>query len=271
MRNFIQIILILLGQIVFSQNVENVNKIHLIYSKGGNSWGKNGVYSRSEVFELTKTEKGDFKISKHLKIDEKAKGKIFSKDSTTLKISKYKLVSKNEIQNLLTSLNTNKENFTEEFLKQNFTKPTKSEIIKTAKKNDYYLKKDVENFYSQIQAYKYLEEFIKIEKSDINNTLLTVDAWNSLRIITFFKEENKIYTLDFFTNCGQPISINYAEINKADHKVKIKENQSYQVINLDVNLILQKIVPNDTSLWNSLNLNNILNQYIIWFLENKQT
>ncbi|WP_348824923.1 hypothetical protein [Flavobacterium aestuarii] len=269
MKNFIQIILILLGQIIFSQNVENISKINLTYSKGSNSWGKNGVYSRVEIFELTKTEKGDFKISKHLKIDEKTNGKIFSKDSTILKTSKYKFVSKNEIQNLLTSLNINKENFTEEYLKQNFTKPTKSEIIEIAKKSDHYLKKDIENIYSQIQAYKYLEEFVKIEKSNINNTLLTVDAWNSLRIITSFKEENKIYTLDFFKNCGQPISINYAQINKSDHKVEIKQNKSYQIVNLDVNLILQKILPNDTNLWNSLNLNNIRNEYIIWFLENK--
>lgn len=264
-------------QLVFSQNSENITKIKLVYSNGGHSWGQNGIYSRSEIFELTKIENGDFKISEQFKVNEKAKGKIFSKDSISIKTSNYKIISKNEIENLITSLNINQENFTEEFLRQNLTKPTKKEILDIAKKNDnkdyfkngYDEKTDVEKKYSQIQEFKYFDEYLNIYKPNVNEYILTMDAWNSLGIITFSKEETKSYDLQFFKNCGQPISTHNIEIDKENKKVKVLENKRLAVINLNVNLILQKILPNDTKIWNELDLKNIRNEYIVWYLENK--
>lgn len=243
---------------------------------GGSSWGKNGIYSRSEIFELIKTENGDFKVSLHLKINQKAHNKVFSQDSITIKTSNYKNIPKNKIDYLLTSLNTNKENFTEEFLMQNFTKPTKKEILKIAKqngdksylKNDYDEKNDTEKKYSEIQNYKYFNEYLELNKPDLNIISLTLDGWNSLGIITFSKEETKLYNLDFFKYCGQPISRKYIEINEKDKKVNITEN-SPSIINLNVNLILLKILPKNAKSTIELNLNNIRDEYITWFLENK--
>lgn len=206
------------GQFTFSQNFESVDKIKFIYSIGGSSWGKNGVYSKSEIIELTKIENGDFKISKQIKVNDKAKGKIFSKDSTFLKTLNYKIISKNEIVNLLTSLNVNEENFTEDFIKQNLTEISKKEILEIAKKNnqkdyfknDYDETIDTEEKYSQIQEYKYFEEFLNIDKPKVNEYIVTMDAWNKLSIFTFSEEETKLYNLQFFKNCGQPISNDFA-------------------------------------------------------------
>jgi hypothetical protein len=277
MKKIILIVLFFFVQFTYSQNFENVNKFRFIYSIGGSSWGKNGIYSRSEIFELTKTEVGDFKISKQISVSKKAKGKIFSEDSIFIKTSNYKIIAKKEIENLLISLNTNKENFTAEFLKQNLTKPTKNEVFEIAKKcdqkdyfkNDYDEKTDTEKKYSQIQEYKYFEEYLNIDKPNVNGYEITMDAWNELSIITFSKEETKSYNLQFFKNCGQPISIDFIEINRKDKIVKLIENKSSTIINLNVNLILQKMLPNNTKLWNVLDLKNIRNKYINWYLESK--
>jgi hypothetical protein len=277
MKKIILIILFFFLQFTYSQNFENVNKFRFIYSIGGSSWGKNGIYSRSEIFELTKTEIGDFKISKQIRVNKKAKGKIFSEDSTFIKTPNYKIIPKKEIENLLISLNTNKENFTEEFFKQNLTKPTKNEVFEIAKKsgqkkyfkNDYDEKADTEKKYSQIQEYKYFGEYLNIDKPNINELEVTMDAWNKLSIITFSKEETKLYNLQFFKNCGQPISIDFIKIDKKDKTVEFIENKSSTIINLNVNLLLRKILPNNTKLWNVLDLKSIRNKYIIWYLETK--
>ena len=73
MKKIILIILFFFVKFTYSQNFENINKFRFVYSVGGSSWGKNGIYSRSEIFELTKTEIGDFKISKQIKVNKKDK------------------------------------------------------------------------------------------------------------------------------------------------------------------------------------------------------
>lgn len=258
MKKIILIILFFFVKFTYSQNFENINKFRFVYSVGGSSWGKNGIYSRSEIFELTKTEIGDFKISKQIRVNKKAKGKIFSEDSIFIKTTNSKIIAKKEIENLLISLNTNEENFTEEFLKPNLTKSTKSEVFEIAKKcdqkdyfkNDYDEKADTEKKYSQIQEYKCFGEYLNIDKPNVNGYEVTMDAWDKLSIITFSKEETKLYNLQFFKNCGQPISIDFIEIDRKDKIVKFIENKSSTIINLNVNLILQKMLPTNTKLWN---------------------
>ena len=277
MTKILLFLLVFNGQFLFSQNSESIDKIKFVYSIGGSSWGKNGIYSRSEIIELIKTEKGDFKISKQLKVNEKANGNVFSKDTIIINSSNYKTISNDEINNLLISLNTNKENYTEEFLKKNFDKPNKKEILKIAKdndnksylKNDYDEKNDTEKKYSEIQEFKYFEEYLKLNRPNISEFMVTMDAWNNLGILTFSKEERKSYNLDFFKYCGQPISADYIEIIEKEKKVNIIENKSFSIINLNVNLILLKILPKNTKLLSQLTLNKIRDKYIEWFLENK--
>ncbi len=277
MRKIFLFFILFHGSFIFSQTFDSINKIKFSYSFGGSSWGNNGIYSRSEIFELTKTENGDFKISLHLKINDKVYNKVFSNDTIQVKTSNYKTIPKSNINYLLTSLNNNEDNFTEEFLMQNFTKSTKKEILKIAKQNGYksYLKNDydensdAEKKYSEIQNYKYFDEYLKLNKPDLNITSLTLDGWNNLGIITFTEKETKLYNLDFFNYCGQPIQINYIEIDQKNKKVNTIENKSFSAINLNVNLILLKILPKKAKLITELNLNNIRNEYITWFFENK--
>lgn len=277
MRKLLLFFLLFNGTFILSQNSENIYKIKFGYYFGGSSWGKNGIYSRSEIIEIMKTENGDYKISKQVKVKNKASGNDFSNDSMFIKTSEYKIIPKEEIDFLLNSLNTNEDNFTEEFLKQNFTKPTQKEILKIAKENDnksylknnYDEKSDTKKKYSEIQEFKYFDEYLKLNKPNLNEYILTVDAWNIFEIITFAKEETKLYNLEFSKHCGQPISIHQIEIDEKGKKINVLENKIFSIINLKVNLILLKILPENTKLSGQLNLNKIRDHYIDWFLEYK--
>ncbi len=268
MNKILYLILIVCGQFSLAQNYEDIDKIKFSYSVGGSSWGNNGIYSRNEIFELIKKENGEFKFINHLRVNDVVKNKKVTKDTVVIKIEKYPIITKNEIQNLLRELNTNRDNYTGEFLIQNFTKPTQTEILEIAKKcyhknyfkNDYDEKEDTKKKYSQIQKYKYFDEFITIDKPNIENFELTMDAWNSLGIATFSKEKTMIYSNHYFDNCGQPISID---------NTNIKDNQVKQIINLNVNLIIQKILPKSCEISKVVDLNNIKLKYINWFIKNK--
>lgn len=268
MNKILYLILIVCGQFSLAQNPEDIDKIRFSYSIGGSPWGNNGIYSRNEIFELVKKENGDFKFISHLKVNDLVRNKKITKDTVIIKIKKYPIITKNEIENLLRELNTNRDNYTGELLKQNFTKPTQSEILEIAKKsyhknyfkNDYDEKEDTQKKYSQIQEYRYFDEFINIDKPNIENFEFTIDAWNSLGITTFSKEEIITYSSDYFHNCGQPISID---------NTKMKDNQVKQIINLNVNLIIQKILPKECKISEVVDLNNIKLKYINWFMNNK--
>jgi hypothetical protein len=262
------LILIVFVQLSLAQNFEDIRRIKFSYSIGGSSWEDDVIYSRSEIFELVKKEDGDFIFIKHLKINDIVKNNNFTKDTIVIKSGKYPIIMKSEIQNLLRELNTNRDNYTEEFIKQNLKKIKRKEILKIAKecdqidyfKNDYDEKKDTQKKYSQIQEYKYFEEFININKPHIETYELTLDAWNSLEIITFEKDKTIIYNSQYFKNCGQPISIQDSSMQKSLGK---------QIINLNINLIIQNILPKSAEISKIVDLNNIKYNYINWYLENK--
>jgi hypothetical protein len=264
-------------QLLHSQNIENVDKFIFSYSIGHSSWDKIGKYSTTEVLELIKTVKGDYKISKFLKINSIRKSKdLFINDTIKFNIKSHKLIQKKLIDSLIIEINTNKENYNESFIASNISKPTKKEIFEIAKKidckdyfiNDYDEKEDIKQKYTDIQNFKYLSEFIDIDKPDINSERITMDIWNNLRITTFLKESTKIYDFNFLYNYGQPISNNLVEFDKMG-KIKIIENTNNQIINLRANQRLQNVIPSNTILCGTLDLKILRDNYINWFLKHK--
>lgn len=259
-------ILLFVAQYTYSQNSENIKKVTFNYSVGGNSW-KNGIYSRQEIIEFTKNKKNDFKLSKHLRIVFTRKDKKYIKD--TIQIQNNSIIPKYDLLNLIKELNTNQENYTEAFLKKEFTKLTKKEILKIAEKTnylDYFInneddKEEIKEKYLQIQEYKYLDKYLESNKPIINNLVtITSDAWDNLTIITNSEKELKEYKLQFFDSpSGQPLVISNYISKKLENKV----------INLNVNLIIKKIIPKNSEIYNIININKIKFAFLCWFFENK--
>lgn len=260
----------------FSQDLESVEKIKFFYSIGGSSWGKNRVFSKSEIFELTKNENNDFIFNKYLKINNKVRNRKISKDTIEITEEAKSIVSKIEIKNLLNELNTNRDNFTSKFLIQNFAKPTKKEIYKIAKQNDqknlfsnnYEENADFENRYLDIQNYKNIELFVNSYKPTQEH-LVYIDSWHFLRIFIYQKESIKMYEFTFYQNLGQRFSIvNIESIDENSNKVNITDYTETLITNLNLNNLIRKMFPEKTMIANILDLNRIRDQYIKWYLKN---
>jgi|GEM_PF-1163989 len=276
MKCFSIVVLLFSSFYSFSQNAE---KIKLFYSSGGSSWGNNRIFSKSEIFELTKNENNDFVFSKHQKINDKVRNQKITKDTIEVKNDSKSIISKEIIESLLTELNSNRENFTSAFLSQHFTKPTKKEIFKIAKKsnqkslfaNNYEEKTDFENRYLDIQNYKKLDDFVNSYKKD-NEQLVFSDAWHFLRLFVYEKKEIKMYEFAFLQDFGQPISVYTVEsINEKSNKVDLLYSSQTKITNFNVNLLLIKILPKQTMTTKILDFNRIRDKYISWSFENVDT
>lgn len=261
MKKMWVIFLILFYFLGYSQNTESIDykRIEIVFVKG-NSW-QEGIYSKSEVIAIIQ-DNNDFRISEYLKVNSIKKRDKYRTD--TIKVKQNRVIKREQIDRLLKELDINKNNFTQEYLIENFTKPTKKEILKIAKEIDrglhfrkkYNTKNDIETKYSELQEYKYLSEFIEISKPKLNEKLGINDAWNNLKIAIYSGNEMTTYDFQLFKNCGQPISINW-------------KDKSDQIINLNVNLILKDILPKDSNILENIDLNNIRDEYIAWFIEHK--
>lgn len=256
---YLYAILLLFLQNAFSQDSKPSNKLTFQYDIGHSSWGKSGVYANTEKIEFLQTENGDYKVQRHLKVQSKVRGKVFTKDTITL--NKSFTISQNRIKELLGYLNRNEENYTAAFIVPKLKKPSERLILKIAKrddnkwkiKNNYSDKEDREKIFSSIQNFEGFEEFISIDKPNVNIVTVTSDAWNLLQITIVENGETFTYKSQLFENFGQPISL----------------SNNSQIINLEVNLKIQEILPKNTLIYNALDLNEITEKYISWYLESK--
>lgn len=262
------LVLLFFTSITFSQNIDLVDQISFNYSIGGNSWKKEGTYSTSEYIEFSRNKNDDYVLSKQIVILEKVKNEIFYKDSILKRIVRLKEIPKSQIMKLLGELNTNKDNFTEQYLRQHFTKPTKRKIRCIAQrvgegsyfvKNKYQDRTDIKESYRKLQSFELLEEYLKANQPKIDETIVTADGWNYLQITTSRQNNNKVFSLDFVNNFGQPITMRSSS----------DTSRTSSVINLDVILFLKKLIPKNTQLSKELDINNIRDNYIAWYLQNR--
>ena len=119
MTKFLTTIILLFGQYAFGQSADSVTTIIISYGRNHGSWDEPGIYARSETIELTKTSTEDFKISRYYRVNASVSnnGKTFSKDTIELSPKEFEIIPKENISYWLTQLNTDKQNFTTEFIK----------------------------------------------------------------------------------------------------------------------------------------------------------
>lgn len=272
MTKFILLVLLLVGELALGQSVDSINKIVISYGKSHNSWGTPGIYGRGEVVELLKASNGDFQITQHFTTTASAgsDGKTFSKDTTQLKINSLKLIDKEKIRYWLTQLNTNKENFTVSFIKPKLTKPTKKEILQVAKKYDKLWKltgsdfdredkADARKSINEMKNFTGLDSFLIFKRPTIEYDMVVMDSYNELRILTINKTDTTEYRCEFFQPLGQPVTC-------YRHKDYMK---GLKIFNLEANTSTQSILPKRSMISKVLDINNIKEEYINWYLDHK--
>lgn len=272
MTKFLFSVFLLVGHFALGQSADSVTKIIISYGKSHSSWGDPGIYGRGEEIELLKTSNGDFKISRHFTTTASAgiDGKTFSKDTTQLRTNSLKIINKGIIQYWLTQLNTNKENFTVSFIKPQLTTPTKKEILQVAKKYDKLWmltdsdfdredKADARKGIKEIKKFVGLDSFLIFKRPTIECDMVVIDSYNRLRITTISNTDTTEYRCQFFQPLGQPVTC-------YQHKDFMK---GVKVFNLEVNTFTQTFLPKSSMISKVLDLDNIKEEYIKWYLDKR--
>ena len=265
MKRITFLFLFIHGHYAFAQTGYPCEKIVFNYSKGHSTWERNEVYSNSEIIEFTATSEGNFRITRFYTISHsvREKGKKFTQDSIELPTKKYTEVSGLYIQNMLTQLNTHKENYSESFVKSRVVKPSTKEIKKIAKSIDEQLffdrdfKEERRAISKKIRNLHNLDSFLLETKPETGILSIVSDAWHYLSINAISTADTTNYHFNFFKPLGQPIS--WFEDNKFN-KVKI-------ISNLEANTTAQQFIPKESRTFKILDMNNIKEHYIEWYLE----
>ncbi|MEC4003342.1 hypothetical protein OX283_001625 [Flavobacterium sp. SUN052] len=249
------------------QTLDTIKKIEIFYGYGNQCFPQNGIYSRSELFTLEKSESETFFLLKYKKFWSKSRKKatIFSQDSLVKKRNKE--IDSNLITDLIVNVNSNKENFSFEFLKSRLNMPTKRQIKKLARriglnyKIDCYGLFDCEYRNHVIDSIKQFDKFDKfISSLNLSSKqMLVIGYWKMARI-TLYSEENSVtYEFSYTNNkIGQPI-IKWYNKNFI---------VSYGFVNLLANEVVREIIPKESITFKAFDLNRITEDYICWYLQN---
>ena len=226
------------------------------YIVGHYNFEKTGEYEKQEVFKFIERDSffvltSFYSIKNKYKYNSETKRNNRKISDTTTK-SFNKKIEKIVVENLIKALNQNENNFNTDFIELHLlAKITQKEILKIVKKQDllYWFDDDAgKQKIAEIPSYKKFDQYIKEINPAVNGVMVFSDAWNLVEISR--AESN--YKMNFHSVLGQPILI----------------NNSKQIINLNVNLILLELLPKNSLLAKQATLEKIKTSYIKWFLEN---
>ena len=250
---------------------QSQNEYIIKYCIGHYNFGNTGEFERMEIFKFKVNEK-NFVLTEFQSISNK-----YVYNSESLKndkkvadtVTKFlnKKIEKREIENLINQLNINENNFNVDFFSSNLSKKiSQKDILKIAEKREqkYWFVDDengkVDEFGKEkmkdIRNFRYFGEYIQSVTPKIDEFKIVSDAWNFAEL--GFSNLNSVYRLDFHSVLGQPIMKN----NNSDNWK--------QIINLNVNLILLKILPKESLLIKEIEFENLIESYINWYIENRK-
>jgi len=256
-------IFLLSGLSITAQTSKPIPKVIIKYFNGHSSWGKLGVYSRGEIFEISAINDSTFKIKHHLKFTQTAVDSItFKKDTVEIRSKNYKRISKRVIDSLYVQLDTSKYNFNASFIGPKLLKPTKRQITRVANKRDKYFKDD--NLYldrvkdrhviAKIENFDKLDSFVNLNKPDPNLFPVTSDAWNTVQVFCISKTDTISYSASFFNLLGQPFIMWKRDFGKG-------------TVNLEINTIVAGILPKSSFLKREIEINSLTDKYIEWYID----
>ena len=258
------------------QDLGLTSKVIFHYNIGHYNFGEAGQYAKEEIIEFTATSKQIFALSSY-KLITKAyiqnpttKQNNLSRNDTVINLIKNHRTLKHEMNQLSKELNRSNDDYSLANMLP-FLKPlTKREILSTAKKYsmEYWFIDEETNkvddvgkeIIKKIRRFDHLDTFLINQKPDRETELVVIDAWNRLKISFVQPRDTIEYTLRFSSLFGQPV---YKKINK-DIATETK------IINLDINKIMLTVLPRNTLVYKSIDLNSLKESYIIWFTENEK-
>ena len=118
-----------------------------------------------------------------------------------------------------------------------------------------YVKKKIK----EMKQFYEFDSFLVSKRPTIEYDMIVTDASNMVIIKTINYNETIEYRSQFFESFGQPIS-RYVNRNYSGGS---------KVFNLEANTSAQRFLPKNSMISKVLDLNNIKEDYIKWYLSNK--
>ena len=256
---------------VISQDSIIVDRVIFKYNVGGYRWGAPGVFSRNETILFKKSNKlsNGYFLEKYYKIEKRTlPDSVHTTTDTFPVVHKMRKVSADLITKLLFNLSTSKENFTSSFILPYLRKPERNDIKSVAVKNkygdnlfgQYSDRKKTKQITQSIKDFHLIDSFILEQKNWAKYYFMTTDYYDMYRIeVVMSNNDTMAYSSQFSQPLAQPILWSIKRPNK----------EIRNVYNVDVNLIIQNILPLKSQLRKKVDLNSLMNEYILWYLKRR--
>lgn len=268
MRYFLLIYLfIVIAQLSFGQSVGSISKIQIEYGKG-NAWSDTLQIGKAEIIEISPFN-SDFMITRYIVINYYGKP-TWRKDTIAIDAEKTYLIKKNKVNYLFEQLNSNKNNFTSDFVKPRIRCPTKRQILNVAKSDTAaywkfsdkeYLENSVrKRAIRKIKGFDKLDTFLYSHQPDPDAIAPINDVWDSFRIFCISNKDTLVFQTYTFKLLCQP----FEKFKRHDNSIP-----QHGFVNLEMNTSLQDILPKRSLLRKRLDLNALTEKYIEWYLKEK--
>lgn len=268
MTRFFLFSMLFSGQVAFGQFTDSISKITFRYDKGYYTFGSSGRYSISEIIEYSKLKNNALQVVDHIQLKKYYDSVTNSISVDTIRLSFSKRpISHSRTEKLFRELNISRDNFNADYVKPFLKVPSKKEIINTANKydlkwmfeNDYSDREDRRNLFKNIKMFLMLDTFLLIKKPNPEYDLVFTDVWNGLLITCLSGADTIEYRSQYFGQFGQPVK---KYVNK-------KYSDSKNFINLEINNGIKEFVPANSLISQAVDLNQLKEEYISWFIKTK--
>jgi hypothetical protein len=265
------IVFFCLVQSGFSQKAISIEKVIINYGHGENYHGKRGSYEIQEIIQFNRMPNAGnvYDLYQYLRINSDLDHiNPPCIDTLLLKPQNTQAIKGELFDELINTLSSSEDNFTEQFVRPYLNKPTVRDIITMAKQNHFeslYSASSIEENskdrcgrIGEIQSYVKLDSFLAKELENTKYNLFVTEAYHHMIIRVVTANDTITYRSDFF---GHPLRQPF---------VLMDRNGAYtkkETINLNINLSLMKILPENSVLREKMDFNSISEDYIKWYLK----
>jgi len=239
------------------------DKVIIIYGKGHNSWVIPGVYGTADRFEFVRSKTGGYKMNSYLKFE-------FSLNSDSAEVTdtirapfhKYR-VSNKAINSLYAQFSITKPNFTSAFIRPFLKNPTKSEILAIAKKidrSDMFEdddRQELADLINPIKRFNKIDSFINLNRPDPRFETVVIDVGEDISVSFIKNKDTTIFNANLLQLLGQPVSKDREN----------RQNIDKQFVNLEVNVLLEGMLPISSDARKRIGINSLTEDYIKWYID----